>query len=308
MSTPQLENLVYSQNFLRDQRLVRYLLDASSIGPADLVYEIGPGKGAITAALAGRCRRLIAVEKDPRLAEGLRHRLANVANVEIVRADFLDVPLPDGPYKLFANVPFNITAAIITKLASAPCPPEDCYLVVQREAAERFLGGPMGTLYAALLHPYLEASVLYWFARSDFSPAPGVDVVMLCLCKRGPPLVPGARQQEYRDFVTYCCTSRHSTLRGTMGALLDGRRTNQLLSPLGIGSDMPPSAVPMEHRPALWSGFHLLAGADAQRQVAGAERRLRQQQSGLKKLHRTRSARSRYADASRSANVGFMMQ
>ncbi len=54
MSSPQIENLVYSQNFLRDQRLVRYLLDASSIGPADHVYEIGPGKGAIPAALAGR--------------------------------------------------------------------------------------------------------------------------------------------------------------------------------------------------------------------------------------------------------------
>jgi 23S rRNA (adenine-N6)-dimethyltransferase len=305
MSSPPIENLVYSQNFLRDQRLVRYLLDASSIVPADLVYEIGPGKGAITAALAGRCGRVIAVEKDLRLAEGLRHRLAAVANVEILGADFLDVPLPDEPYKLFANVPFNITAAIITKLASAPRPPEDCYLVVQRDAAERFLGRPTGTLYAALLHPCLQASVLYRFARSDFSPAPGVDVVMLRLCKRGPPLVPPARQQDYRDFVTYCFTSRHRTLRGTLGALLDGRRASQLLSPLGIESDLPPSAVPMEHWPALWSGFHLLAGAGAQREVTGAERRLRRQQAGLKKLHRTRAAKNRYMDVSRSLDVAL---
>ncbi len=301
-SQPQ---LTCTQNFLRDPRLVRYLLNASTIGPSDLVYEIGPGKGAITTALARRCARLIAVEKDPCLAQRLKSRLTGVGNVEVLEADFLDVPLPDSRYKLFANVPFNITAAVVSKLDSTCRPPEDSYLVVQREAAERFLGKPVGTLYAALLHPHLEPSVLYRFFRSDFTPIPGVDVVMLRLAKRGPPLVPHALQQDYRDFVTYCFTSRHRTLRGTMVDLLGSHLANQILSPLGLGRDLSPSEIPVEQWLILWGGFHLLSGTRARRQVEGAERRLRQQQERLSKMHRTRSTRRRRFEGNRPADTAL---
>ncbi len=301
MSSSQ-RQLTYSQNFLRDPRLVRYLLNASSVGPSDLVYEIGAGQGIITRVLAARCSRLIAVEKDARLADRLRARLSTVPNLEMLKGDFLDVELPEEPYKVFANVPFTITSAVISKLASAPVLPEDSYLVVQREAAERFLGRPVGTLYASLLHPHLEPSVLYRFERSDFVPAPRVDVVMLRLRKRGPPLVPAAVHQEYRDFVTYCFTSRHRTLRGTLAALLGGRGAGQILSVLGLGPEARPSTLCVKQWPALWSGFHLLGGAGARREVAGAERRLRRQQEGLSKMHRSRSSTQRYIRASGPAD------
>ncbi len=304
MSASQ-KQFTYSQNFLRDPRLVRYLLHASSIAPSDLVYEIGPGKGIITEVLAETCRRLIAVEKDVRLANGLQARLGLVPNLDILPGDFLDVELPQGAYKVFANVPFTVTSAVISKLASAQVLPDDSYLIVQREAAERFLGRPVGTLYAALLYPHFDPSVLYRFDRSDFAPTPGVDIVMLRLRKRGPPLVPPAVDQDYRDFVSYCFTSRHRTLRGTLGTLLGGRTAGRILFPLGLGPEARPSTVCVEQWTTLWSGFHLLSGPDARREVAGAERLLRLQQEGLSKLHRTRASSKQHLHRGRPTDAAL---
>ncbi len=90
---------------------------------------------------------------------------------------------------MFASIPFNITTAIVTRLTTASCPPDDTYLVVQREAANKFLGKPRESLYAVLLKPWFELDIVHLFRRSDFVPTPHVDVVMLRLRKRGPFIV-----------------------------------------------------------------------------------------------------------------------
>src|SRR5580765_5988388 len=94
------------QNFLRSRRLAERLVSLSSIGPADVVYEIGPGRGMLTVELARRAKRVIAVERDPELARQLRRRFAAALNVEIVECDFLQyqVPAPTGRFKVFSSV------------------------------------------------------------------------------------------------------------------------------------------------------------------------------------------------------------
>src|SRR5271165_5947530 len=145
MSAPPLH---YSQNFLRDPQSVADLLTRSDIQPGDLVYEIGPGKGIITDQLARHCRQVVAIEQDPLLASMLRRRYAANANVTIHTGDFLEFPLPDAPYAVFANIPFNRTHEIVTKLTRASVPPRTAYLVMQREAAQKFCGMPREYLYA----------------------------------------------------------------------------------------------------------------------------------------------------------------
>ena len=186
--------LAYSQNFLRDPRLIDGLLERSSIGCHDLVYEIGPGTGIITERLVLRCRRVVAIERDDDLAARLRLRLRDCPRATIHSADFLRFPLPVGPYKVFASIPFNLTAAIITRLTESRAP-LDSYLVVQREAAWRFLGSPRATLPSALLHPWFDATICHQFKRRDFRPAPQVESVLLRLRKRGPPLLSRADGQ-----------------------------------------------------------------------------------------------------------------
>ncbi len=93
------------------------------------------------------------MEFDGALAEALRTRFPSDGRVTIVRSDFLRFRLPDGPYKVLGNIPFNRTAAIVRRLVQADSPPQDAWLVVQREAAERFAGGPSAreTLSSLLL-------------------------------------------------------------------------------------------------------------------------------------------------------------
>src|SRR6266699_5222722 len=180
-------SILYAQNFLTSACLVDALLDRCRFEPGDILYEIGPGKGIITERLASRCSHIVAIEKDPHLAEALRCRFDGVTNITIHAGDFLQFHLPDTHYKVFASIPFNITTAIVTRLTTAPCAPDDAYLVVQKEAAGKFLGRPRESLYAVLVKPWFELDVVHRFRRRDFVPTPRVDVVMLRLRKRGPP-------------------------------------------------------------------------------------------------------------------------
>lgn len=118
----------HSQNFLRNPDLVRQIVSESSIGLDDLVYEIGPGKGIITDQLAQRADRVVTIEKDVRLFKKLKDRFQDADNVEIKQGDFLEHELPEEKYKVFSNIPFNLTAAIIYKLVFDRNPPIDAYL------------------------------------------------------------------------------------------------------------------------------------------------------------------------------------
>jgi len=289
--------IALSQNFLVNPRLVDTLLDRSTVGPDDVVYEIGPGTGAITERLAQRCRHVIAVEKDPRLAAHLGRRVGGRANVSLFLADFLAFPLPVTPYKVFANLPFNVTAAVIGRLIAAPTPPSDAYLVVQREAAARFVGMSEGgeeTLAAVLLKPWFEPTIAHRFQRADFAPAPGVDVVLLRLRKRGPPLVGTSDTQRYRDLVTTCFVAWQPTVGHAITRVL-GRQFSR--TPTAARSVVPslartwtsqPTAVPFEAWLDLFRWFAGVADAATWQRLSGAEKRLRQQQARLQKVHRTR--------------------
>jgi len=282
---------LYSQNFLRDARLVDHLLDDATIGRNDVVVEIGPGTGMITERLAVRCRQVVAVERDPALVRRLRRRFDAAPRVTVHEGDFLVFPLPHAPYKVFANIPFNVTAAIVARLTAAPYAPDDAYLVVQREAAERFQGRPQGTLAAALLWPWFDLTVTHRFDRRDFSPPPGVETVMLRLRKRGPPLIRDKEARPYRDFVTHCFTAWRPGLRHVFTRRQLGDLSRRLGLDLRLEPHVTPAAILVEHWPDLHAYFMTVAAAHTRRLVAGSEEMLRAEQAGLQRVHRTRIGR-----------------
>lgn len=290
MPSDRRPRIAYAQNFLRSRRLVDALLDAADLGPDDLVVEIGPGTGVVTASLARRCRQVLAIEKDPRLARGLRGRLAGAANVAVFEADALAFPLPVSPYRVFANIPFNATAAIVARVTTEPFAPRDAHLVVQREAAERFLGEPRGTLAGLLLHPWFEPTVVHRFRRSDFLPAPRVDVVMLRLKKRGPPRVADADAQAFRDFAVALFTAWRPTVRDALIATLGDETARRVERRSGVDLRRSPVAVGFGEWLAAFAALLAVADEPARRAIAGAEARLRAEQAGLQKRHRTRAS------------------
>lgn len=278
----------YTQNFLRDPRLVERLLAASSVSRDDLVVEIGPGEGIITDALARRAGRVVAVELDATLAERLRRRYASNPRVVIHTGDFLEVPLPRQPYKVFASIPFARTHEIVTRLTSAAQPPDDAYLIMQREAAEKFCGVPREYLYSALLKPWFAPEITHHFRRSDFAPAPSVEVVMLRIQKRGPPLLAPHERQFYRDVVVACFVARQPTIELTLRDILSRRQSRQALLQSGVEPDATPSSISFPQWLQLYRAIACLGGTLARAVVAGSEARLRRQQAHLQKRHRTR--------------------
>jgi 23S rRNA (adenine-N6)-dimethyltransferase len=279
--------LWHSQNFIRDPQLIVSLLDRSTIQSRDLVYEVGPGTGIITERLARRCRRVVAIEKDTRLASYLHARFHAYPNITIRMADFLHFPLPLAPFKVFANIPYALTSAIVTRLTTAPAPPRDSYLIVQREAADRFIGYPRATLYAALIHPWFAAEIVHRFQPGDFRPVPKVESVLLRLHRRGRPLVPAADAPFFRDFVTFAFTAPRPTLRYTLRACTGRRLADHLIRLERLDPAATPSMVPGTLWLLLFEHLKDAGGTRARRIVGGAEQRLRHQQSGLQKVHRT---------------------
>lgn len=281
--------IAYAQNFLRSPRLVSQLLARSSVGPDDLVVEIGPGSGIITERLAGACRQVLAIEKDSVLARRLRGRLSGFPNVALFEADAVDFPLPVTPYKVFANPPFNATAAIIGRLTDGTWTPVDAYLVVQREAAARFLGEPRESLASLRLKPWFEPTLVHRFRRDDFLPAPGVEVVLLRLRKRGPPLLDPSEARTYRDFVTFAITAWRATIRDALGGAMDRAGVRRIERRCGIDLRRAPTAVPFAGWLALFTAFLAEADERALSTIGGAEARLQVEQRSLQKDHRTRT-------------------
>lgn len=114
--------------------------------------EIGSGRGIITEVLVKRVQKVITFELDKQLYGQLRHKLSGFNNLDLRNEDFLSVSLPDEPYKVFSNIPFRLTGKIIQKLLRSSNPPEDAYLIVQRETAEKLISN---SLVSVLYQPFL---------------------------------------------------------------------------------------------------------------------------------------------------------
>ncbi len=146
--------------------------------------EIGPGLGALTAVLAERAKRVIAVEVDGDLIEGLRHRFRDKPNVAIVAADVLDHSpaellgqgLSSPPYALVANLPYNIAAAVLRHFLEGDVPPERIVAMVQREVAEAIVASPGEmSLLSVATQVYGEPKIVMRVAPGAFNPPPAVD-------------------------------------------------------------------------------------------------------------------------------------
>jgi 23S rRNA (adenine-N6)-dimethyltransferase len=217
-----------SQHFLRSGALASSLIEQCAVGRADRVIEIGPGRGALTAQLARCCRELVAVEIDPRLCDALRERFSRASNVSIVRADFLEWELPSEPYKLVANLPYARTTEIVRRLAGAEHPPDDAWLVAQREAARRFAGAPFApeTRLSLLLKPGWQIEIVRTFRRADFDPPPAVESVLLWMARRPRALVREAR--AWRRFVDVAFEGGGATVRQRLAPLLTAAQLSRL--------------------------------------------------------------------------------
>src|SRR5690606_18774583 len=147
----------------------------------ELVLEIGPGTGELTAELAARYRNVVALELDARLANHTRLRFRESSNVEIIDGDARDIDLaayayryPAG-YRVVGNLTYLAANPIIRRFLEQPPRPNDMVVMVQREVA-REMAAPPGdySLHSISIQVYAEAEILFTVPPEAFDPPPKV--------------------------------------------------------------------------------------------------------------------------------------
>lgn len=280
--------LSHSQNFLKSSEFVRNLIDKTTISDKDLVLEIGSGKGVITTELAKKAGKVIGVEYDRQLASNLKLKYTGNSKIEIIEADFLKWNLPKKPYKVFANIPFNMTADIVNKLLNSPTPPEFAYLIMQDKAAERFIGYPVGvnTQASILLQPFYKMSILTKIDRSQFEPVPSVNIVLAGFETRGNPIIDTKYRQMYRDFVIYGYNQWQPTLVDALQEVFSKKQLGIISRNLGIKGKKPSEATVQEWI-KIFDTFIRYVPDDKKNIILGSEKRMQLKHRGMEKQYRT---------------------
>ena len=179
----------FGQNFLKDKRVVKRIVDISGVDDDSLVIEVGPGGAIMTKELALKAKNVLAYEIDSDLEEELTLKLDGIDNVDVLFQDFLiaDIVNDISEYnfkKLFfvSNVPYYITTPIILKLIKSNLKFENIVMMVQKEVGDRFSTSPGSREYGSitvLLNYFFDVQKEFFVSKKEFIPEPKVDSVVI---------------------------------------------------------------------------------------------------------------------------------
>ena len=258
MSGRQARRADLGQHFLVGGWLASELVEQAEVGAGDLVVEIGAGTGVLTEALARRAGRVLAVERDPRLAERARSRLAGYGNVRVLTADALELPLPRRPFRVLANPPFGATAAILRRLLGDPRSAlERADLVVQEQAARRYAARRPSNPQTVEWGAWYELATGRRLGPDCFRPPPRVVAAVLVARRRRPPLVPAGDHRRFMALVRAGFRHPGLPLRRSLVPPLSRGQLRRLAGDLGF----PLDAGPADLDAVQWAGLQaFLAG------------------------------------------------
>jgi 16S rRNA (adenine1518-N6/adenine1519-N6)-dimethyltransferase len=254
------------QNFLADEGAAEEIVNALGDVAENLVVEIGPGKGALTAALARRARRLIAIEVDRRLAAELRYNYRLQPQVEIIEADVLKLdfrtvlnrtigplndlrPLKPSRAHVVGNLPYYITSDILLRLFEFHDQFDVIVIMVQREVADRISAEP-GTrdygMLSATAQLYARVDNLFTLPPSAFSPPPKVHstVLRLKIAPRFEEL-----QIDPAEFIRFLRTAfamKRKTLLNNLKKDYSEEAIREALKQAGVRADVRAEALPLK--------------------------------------------------------------
>lgn len=166
----------HGQNFLVDNNIANKIVNSAFIEKNDFVIEVGPGKGVLTDILKKLTDNLVIVDIDKILAENLSAKYKDDKNISVIAKDFLKFELPLVPFKIVANLPYNVGTAIVQKIL--PCP----YLIsavvmLQKDVITRLIGrsGSKDYGYITIFRQYYaDADFLFDVPPGCFNPKPKV--------------------------------------------------------------------------------------------------------------------------------------
>jgi len=211
------------QNFVINRALLQKMILDASVGREDTVLEVGAGLGFLTQLLSPACKRVIAVEIDPKLTKILRSELSDLENVDLIEGDILNLSIPQFN-KVVSTPPYSISSPLLFWLLERSF---DCaVLTFQKEFAER-LTAPVGSRdYGRLTvgtYYRAEAERLEPVPRSMFYPPPDVDSMVVRLRPREKPPFSVKDEEVFFKLVQTLFTQRNKKVRNAIVPFLRGR-------------------------------------------------------------------------------------
>ncbi len=263
----------FGQNFLVAAADFDRIVEAAEVRADEAVLEIGPGLGALTARLAARARRVVAVEVDRGLHAVAAETLHAFDNVDLLLGDFLAgkhsinpevtraaraaVAATDRPLKVVSNLPYSISSPAIVCLLEWEVPVGEMFLMLQEEVARRATASPGGREYGPLtvtVGYWAEAEVLFTLGSGAFWPAPQVRSALVRIARK-----PGrADADEYAAFSTLVArlfSQRRKTLARTLREGWGRERALAALESVGIPQKARVEELSVEQLRALAGQF-----------------------------------------------------
>lgn len=208
------------QHFLYDQSILNRIVAVSDITAEDTVVEIGPGPGSLTQLLAGKVKRLIAIELDEDLFRKLQRSFIAYRNIELFHADALTFPYENiGTFKVVANIPYYITTPIIFRLLEARQQLRSMTLTIQKEVAERIVASPGGKEYGVLsimVQYHAHTELKFIIPKEAFRPVPKVDSAVIHLTIRDKPCVTVTDEELFFRIIKTSFSQRRKTLANSL--------------------------------------------------------------------------------------------
>jgi 16S rRNA (adenine1518-N6/adenine1519-N6)-dimethyltransferase len=251
------------QHFLSNRAVLGRIVAVVAPRKEDIILEIGAGKGVLTAALAEKAGKVIAVEKDGRLIPGLRETVPG--NVEVMHADALSVDFAEvarqagvALLRIVGNIPYSISTPLLFRVLNGRAGLSDAAFLVQKEVAARVTAGPGSKAYAPLgilLQNEFEAKLAFTVAAGSFSPPPEVQSALLTLRRRPESVLPGAADEPFRAFLRHAFAGRRKMLWNSLVRYEKPERLAAAYDAVGLARNARAEQLPAE---TLYSLFQAL--------------------------------------------------
>lgn len=229
------------QNFIRDYRVIDRIIDVSELSTDDEVVEIGPGLGALTFALAEKAKRVVAIEKDKKLADHLVELFRDDSHVELINEDALKVDYKKiyngSKLKVIANLPYSVSTPLLFKLLEAREHLSSMVLMLQLEVGERIAASPGGKTYGSisvLLQTFMKITSEFRVSPESFWPKPKVDSIVLKLVPLNTPRTKVSDAKLYESVVRAAFSSRRKMISNSLQSLLSKEAAIESLELAGI--------------------------------------------------------------------------
>lgn len=210
----------FGQNFLTNEKPILDIVKTASVSKKDLIIEVGPGLGILTKELAKNSKKVISLELDKSLLPLLNEHLKEYENVEIINQDALKFIPPKTPYKVVANIPYNITSPLINHFLQAENPPTSMSLLVQKEVAEKLcILDPDMTVLSLQVALFGKAKYIKKVPAGYFHPIPKVDSAIIHIelyDKKNPNYLEKEKALKILKIAKTCFSNRRKKLKNTL--------------------------------------------------------------------------------------------